>query len=401
MTPNEGSRGLRRLLRVLSGSFRILWPCQYLAEAGHDVKAVAPADRSIQFEMTPDGRVNDVLIDRDIDVVILQRVTHPYLLSAISVLRSKGIAVVVDVDDDLSAIHPSNPAFLAMHPRSVGVPMDNGQPNMHTWTNLVEACKQATMVTTSTPALLSRYAAHGRGRVIFNHLPDGYFGHERQDSDVIGWPASLHSHPDDPSAVGPALARLVNGGAKFRVIGDPDGVGRAFGMPGWLPDTTCRPVPLEEWPAAVAQLGIGIAPLSDTRFNSAKSFLKPAELSACGVPWVASPRAEYKRLHAMGAGVLAERPKDWYRELKRLIDDPGRRQELSDAGREVAEQLRLRDAAHLWWEAWSDALKIERSRRPSSPASTTFHSRRTPAPARPPAPAAMRMPGRTHGPFGV
>lgn len=332
--------------------------------------------------------------------MVLQRVTHPYLLGAISHLRRKGIAVVVDVDDDLSNIHPANPAFVAMHPRSVGVPMDNGRPNLHTWTNLVEACKRATMVVTSTPALLQRYAAHGRGRVIYNHLPDSYYGLPCQDSDVIGWPASLHSHPDDPSVVGPALARLVNGGARFRVIGDPDGVGRAFGMPDWVPDISCRPVSLEEWPAAVSELGIGIAPLSDTRFNAAKSWLKPLEMSAAGVPWVASPRAEYQRLHAMGAGLLADRPKDWHRQLRHLIDSPALRQELSESGHEVSEQLRLRANAWRWMEAWSDALKIERAGK-RAPATTTFHMPRTAAPSRRLAPSEIRIPGRRPGAFGA
>jgi hypothetical protein len=84
-------------------------------------------------------------------------------------------------------------------------------------------------------------------------------------------------------------------------------------------------------------------------------------MSACGVPWVASPRAEYQRLHKMGAGVLADRPRTWYREVKRLRESAALRQEMSDAGRAVAEQLRLSQHAWKWAEAWQRAFEVQQA----------------------------------------
>jgi hypothetical protein len=140
--------------------------------------------------------------------------------------------------------------------------------------------------------------------------------------------------------------------------GDPTGAGKALGL---AADPPGGAVPIEEWPRAVAELGIGIAPLADTKFNQAKSALKPMEMSACGVPWVASPRAEYARLHKMGAGILADRPRTWYRELKRLRESAALRAELSEAGRAVAEQLRLRDHAWRWADAWQRAYEMQQA----------------------------------------
>jgi hypothetical protein len=156
--------------------------------------------------------------------------------------------------------------------------------------------------------------------------------------------------------VGGAIARLVDEGAQFVMRGDPTGAGKAFGL---AEDPAGGAVPIEHWPRAVAELGIGIAPLADTKFNTAKSHLKILEMSACGVPWVASPRVEYTRLHKMGAGVLAERPRAWYRELKRLRESAELRHELSEAGRAVAEQLRLSRHSWRWHEAWSRAHEIQ------------------------------------------
>lgn len=327
------------------GSFRAIWPGQHLAAAGHDVEVVGPTDRRVRVVM--DGHtVKDVLVDADI--VVLQRVTHAYMAQAVGVMRAKGITVIVDVDDDLSSIHPSNPAW-AVHRPGAG---------LHSWHNLALACRSASLVTVSTPALLDVYARHGRGHVLPNYLPDMYYGLPREDSDVVGWPGSFHSHPNDPEVVGGAVARLVDEGAEFVMRGDPAGAGRAFGL---AADPPGGGVSVTEWPAAVASLGVGMAPLADTKFNAAKSWLKPLEMSACGVPWVASPRVEYRRLHELGAGVLADRPRTWYRELKRLRESAALRAELSEAGRAVAEGLRLRDHSWRWAEAWQRAVEIDRA----------------------------------------
>jgi hypothetical protein len=327
------------------GSFRAIWPGEHCAAAGHDVEVVRAKDRSVRLVM--EGHVvKDVLVDAD--VVVLQRVTHAYLAQSVAVMRAKGVTVVVDVDDDLSSIHPSNPAW-AVHRPGAGP---------HSWHNLALACREATLVTVSTPALLDVYARHGRGHVLPNYLPDSYYGLPRTDSDVIGWPGSLHSHPNDPDVVGGAVARLVDEGAEFVMRGDATGAGRAFGL---AADPAGGGVPIEEWPAAVASLGVGIAPLAGTKFNRSKSHLKPLEMSATGVPWVASPSAEYARLHAMGAGVLADRPRSWYRELKRLRESAALRAEMSEAGRAVADQLRLRDNSWRWHEAWTRAYEMQRA----------------------------------------
>lgn len=338
------------------GSFRMIWPGEQCAAAGHDVRVVAQDRRSVRLVMERDT-VRDVLVD-DVDVVVLQRVTHAYMAQAVAVLRSKGVAVVVDVDDDLSSIHPSNPAWAMHYPGNEGRRMAGGQINRHSWRNLARACRDATLVTVSTPALLDVYARHGRGHVLPNYLPDHYYGLPRIDSDVIGWPGSYHSHPNDPEVVGGAIARLVEEGAGFVMRGDSSGAGAAFGL---AADPPGGGVPIEAWPAAIASLGVGIAPLADTRFNAAKSWLKPLEMSACGVPWVASPRAEYRRLHAMGAGVLADRPRAWYRELKRLHESAAMRAELSEAGHQVAEGLRLSRHAWRWAEAWGRAYELQQA----------------------------------------
>jgi hypothetical protein len=223
---------------------------------------------------------------------------------------------------------------------------------MHSRDHLDFACRHATVVTVSTPSLLHRYARHGRGIVLWNYLADHYYGHERRDSALVGWPASLHSHPNDPAVVGNAFARLASEQVRLVAFGT-DPVGRAFGV-SYEPELQPG-VGIDDWPAAIAELGIAICPLADTTFNRAKSWLKPLECAAVGVPWVASPRAEYARLHGRGCGLLAERPKDWYRVIRELVRSESQRAELAAAGRAVAAELSLRRNVEEYLEVWEKA----------------------------------------------
>lgn len=340
------------------GHFRQIWVARQLAADGHDVRLMLPHERKLPI-VTDGTHVQDVRLTRDdADVVVLQRVTHPLVAAAIPVMRANGIAVVVDVDDDLTAVHPRNPAYTFMHPS--GISGARPEAKAHSWHHLATACRDATLVTVSTPALLDVYAGHGRGVVLPNVLPEPYFTQTRRDSAVIGWPASIQTHPDDPTVTGGAIARLVAEGADFTVMADSTTTGAAFGLPH---DPPGRPgIQLADWPAAVAELGVGIAPLTDTRFNAAKSWLKPLEMAALGVPVVMSPRAEYARLHALGVGVLAGRPRAWYRELRRLVDSEAARRELSQQGRAAVDHLRVTTQAWRWAEAWEQAARIQQGR---------------------------------------
>lgn len=337
------------------GHLRLIWPARAVAALGHDVTVVMPRDRTvagldIRGVMGADGELRDVQVPADADVVVMQRITWRRLAQSVAMMRRQGVAVVVDIDDDLAHVHPKNPAFTSLHPRT---------PGDHAWRYAFDACRDATMVTVSTDALLPTYAPHGRGRVLRNCVPARYLRFPRVDGPVVGWAGNVMSHPDDLPVMGGAVARLVGEGATFRVVGAPQGVREALRLP-TEPQGT-GDVPVDRWAEEISTLGIGVAPLSDTRFNRGKSHLKILEYSAAGVPWVASPRAEYQRLHrAHGIGLLAERPRDWYAKLSRLVREPQLRADMSAAGRAAAAALTIEANAWRWAETWLDALRTQR-----------------------------------------
>lgn len=344
------------------GYLRLIWASRVLKAAGHDVTLVMPGGAKDAFgrpypasglkgQMDANGKTVAVTMPRDADVMVLQRVTHRALAEGIPLWRARGVAVVIDMDDDLSSIHPTNPAWQALHPT-------RGKPGF-SWRVAEQACKDATLVTTSTPALAQRYAPHGRSAVLYNCIPERYLTIPHEDSSVIGWGGSVLSHPDDLQAVGTSVARIVDAGAApLRIVGPGDGVQSALGVSrNW---SASGGVSISHWPHQLASdIGIGIAPLADTRFNAAKSWLKPLEYAALGIPCVMSPRAEYQRLHRLGVGELATKPRDWERTLRRLAGDATRRVELSEAGREVAAQWTIEGQAWRWMDAWTQAYRIQ------------------------------------------
>jgi glycosyltransferase involved in cell wall biosynthesis len=331
------------------GHYRLLWPVQVLRAQGHDTIIVRPDDPETGIEGS--------------DVLVFQRPISAKLARLIPRLRAQGTAVVADIDDDLMSVDSRNPAWAFHHPKV--------KPEL-TWHWALESCRQATLTTCSTPALAERFGAPGRSRVLRNYVPSRFLsasgppqratrGSAEQliadeATPVLGWTGSVAHHPDDLRALGNALARLQH---PFRVVGPRDRVAGVLGINPELVSATGG-VPFDDYPQAAASLDVGIAPLADTRFNRAKSWLKPLEYSALGVAWVASDLPEYRRLAHLGAGALATKPAAWARELRLLLGDERYRSERAEAGREVARALTIELHAWRWWEAWSEALELER-----------------------------------------
>lgn len=346
------------------GSYRLTWPAQAAAEvAGADVEVTILPHGSRNLGGTFDpvtAKVNDInRYPQDADLFVIQRPTSYFQPQVIDLMRAKGMAVIVDMDDDLAHIDGRNPAFKGLAPKRPHPQTGQLVDNLHSYHNATEACRRATLVTVTTDRLTQVYGAHGRVRVLPNYVPASYLDVPHEDSPLIGWGGSMHSHPDDLRQVGPAVAKLVQQGAMFQTVGNPAGVGRALGLP--ADPVSPGDVELLQWAPLIARFGIGIAPLAPTVFNEAKSRLKPLEYAAVGVPSVVSPSADYVKLaaEADGAVQVARKPREWEGMLRALVKDGARRRELSEAARAVAARNTIEANAWRWVEAWHDAVRLQ------------------------------------------
>lgn len=339
------------------GYYRLVWPAEQLQREGHNVVVVPPGERDgIVGEVGPDNKLRDVKIPNDTDVMVIQRPTHRNLPDMVSLLRDRGITVIIDIDDDLSRIDAQHPSFGQLHPQ-------NEWQTEHSWRNCELACERASLVVVSSPTLLERYGRRGNGVVIENCVPAWYLDVPRFDSDVFGWAGTVQTHPNDIQVVGSAIQRLAQENMQFHIIGPDYAVQKVTG----LRDgeyTFTGTVTLDQWPHRLAELGVGITPLADTKFNESKSWLKPLEMAALGVPAVMSPRAEYVRfMKKFGTGVTAAKPQHWYSKVKRLVQDGSYREEMSLAAREAVRDWTYEKQAWRWLEAWSGAYVAEHSTR--------------------------------------
>lgn len=373
------------------GHYRMIWPVDALYTAGVDVELILPGDARSNFEVTADfeltiatgvrhnGRLAKV---PDADVIVLQRPLTRQLVHVIRELKREGKAVVVEVDDDFQTIDPHNIAWAATNPTL--------SPERN-WHHLRDACQLADMVTVTSPALAARYGKHGRVRVIPNYVPAHYLHTLRpaeHDELRLGWSGSVDTHPRDLQVTRGAVARVLRRhGLKFHLIGsgrvplrDPAGHTLTDDA-GNLVDTTDLRIPLnlglgpdtmfahtggwlhlEQYPRGVAELDVGIVPLAGGMFNEAKSWLKGLEYAALGVPFVATPTGPYRALHNRGIGELADRPRQWERELDRLVVDEDHRLERAGAGRRIANAMTIERNAGQWADAWSAAAELSTTR---------------------------------------
>lgn len=331
------------------GRYRLLHAALHLKEQGYDITVHDP-DRpmDIKVYVTDRGEVTNVAAP-EADVLVMQRVTNHIHAQAMALLREQGYAVVLDADDDLTCIHPGNKAFYKLHEKGASGQTVSGN-------NL--ASRNATLMTVSTPNLLGVYAPHGRGVVIDNYVPRSYLDLYHVDTPTFGWPGSIETHPNDLPVVGPAVQRLVDEGFEFMQVGPHEReVARLLGLEKMK---ATGGVPLKYWASTVSRVGVALAPLADTTFNKSKSRLKILEANSVGVPYVASPRAEYAAMtRAGGAGLLADKPKDWFRQIRRLLTDHKLRKDMSAQGREFAATQVVEDHAWRWMEAWQYARDLQ------------------------------------------
>jgi hypothetical protein len=90
---------------------------------------------------------------------------------------------------------------------------------------------------------------------------------------------------------------------------------------------------------------IGIAPLTDIPFNHAKSWIKPLEYVAAGIPFVASKSPEYKRFQKRyGVGRFANKAADWMKHFNGL-SNPEVRQSEALVNWEAAQSLDVKQGA--------------------------------------------------------
>jgi len=287
------------------------------------------------------------------DIVFLSYVPDPTTFNLLQLCRDKfGTQFILDVDDDLFAIHPGNPYWLKHNHDHVYI--------------MQRMIAHADYITTPSPELKRRFAERRPGKaddsitVIPNYITDDYknpgFNNTRDGKEylIIGFMGgSSHYFDLDDTGVVEAIERIMHEhkNIHFQSIG--------MFVDKYLPtarkhfDLGVRGSDFVTKVFPTLNYDIAIAPLVDDQFNRGKSDIKWQEYTRANSPVVASAVGPYKTLRdGVDALLVKDNSVDaWYKAIKQLVDSPKLRQILvENAQKRLKAEHRLEDH----WMAYRD-----------------------------------------------
>jgi glycosyltransferase involved in cell wall biosynthesis len=311
-----GSFGQARRMRIgaafeptAAAYYRGVYPLEAMMRKGHEI--VWPELDSGDPKLSELGGC---------DVVYVFRRSEEPLRRALAKLAARGVGIVWDTDDDLSAIPRRAPNY-----KSAG-----GIRGHRRFAETLHMARLAHVMLASTETIRAKYetAGVGEAQVFENYLPPKIKRKGiRHDGLIVGWIAGMeHTEDAIELGLGETLQRVLARHPDLRV----ESVGVDLGLPDrYVRHATAH---FSTLPDHMARYDIGLAPIVDVPFNAARSNIKVKEYAASSVPWLASARGAYAALGESEGGVLV--PDDgWEAALDALIVDQRRRKKLAKAGK--------------------------------------------------------------------
>ncbi|WCB96750.1 glycosyltransferase [Baekduia alba] len=313
--------------------YRGVYPLEAMERRGHEI--VWPHDDS------GDPKLDEL---EACDAVFVFRRSEDHLRRSLKRLSERGVAIVWDTDDDLSAIPKHSPTY-----KNVGA-----LKGQRRFADTVRMARTADVMTTTTDTIRAKYERNGVTNiaVIENCLNRrSWRRSQRHSGIVIGWIAGVE-HTEDlvQLRLRDVLANVVSAHPNVRV----ESVGVDIGLPERY---TRQPVAhFDDLPKHMARYDIGLAPLCDILFNNARSNIKLKEYAASGVAWLASPRKPYQGFGEKHGGLLVE-DCDWEQAIERLVRDKKLRKKLGRNGKAWALSQTIDAAADQWEQVFETAVK--------------------------------------------
>ena len=308
----------------------------------------------------------------DSDIVVLQRCCTKQQLDFIAVLKSLGIKLIYDLDDNVWQLPKSNPAY------EVYTAVREG------FAGCIQLVDVITVSTRMLERAVRKHIKDLRSKVTGKEIPvvvcenridERVFAKPRKGNRLkVGW-AGSSSHIGDL----PIVARAINTlsqeypdvlfefrGCNPRVetpnaqIAESDKalLMSLYDRPNfqhalWMPVaeySSC--MPLWDW-------NIALAPVQSDSFNESKSCIKQIEAGYCGIPCLATAIRPYEEFcgHDPELKFLLCNNISFERKLRTLIEEPAMREELGKRSYEVATKYYSWRGPH---EGWEKALQLAR-----------------------------------------
>ena len=149
----------------------------------------------------------------------------------------------------------------------------------------------------------------------------------RNDMFTVGWIGSFSTVPYLAEIVGPLSVLGKEGPVRLVVIG---------GKAPAIPNVTVVEIKWQEQTEVelINSFDVGVMPLPDDDWSRGKCAFKLIQYMSCAVPVIASHVGANSAVVNEECGLLATTPNDWIAGLRMLRDQPEKRTEMGQAGRE-------------------------------------------------------------------
>lgn len=262
------------------------------------------------------------------DVIVVERMILYSLAPAIEHLKRLGKILVLTFDDAYHLITPFNPAYPYWIEGRAGKDSNDVVFSPLPLEQFGFMLPLFDGITVPSQILADDYHEYAPTEVLPNYLDWPLYQYaesvprapEFADKIVIGWGMSM-SHIESfvnshvLTGLMRALAKRPN--ACVNVLGDPRiyemimlPVGRKLYQPY---------VPFNLWPSYLKTVDIGLAPLAG-EYDRRRSWIKPLEYCALGIPWIASDNDSYNEIGKYGVTV-PNTPDAWEWALLDMIDN--------------------------------------------------------------------------------
>lgn len=328
------------------GHYRVINPLTYLKKHGADVK---------YFQYC---NLSDLM---DADVIIAQRQYDENVANGLlAECLALGKLVIYEADDNFHALEPSNQVYGIYHTN-------------HRLSIVSRLISQLDGLTVSTRELAGDYSMAKTVEVLPNSI----------DFEMRDWT----SMPEDKD---PNFVYIMfSGGATHRgdlpILKEPiKAILKKYDYVKFCLYTNLAiakdivdefelnkeqvhiipPVPFNDYPSNLGWADIGVVPLENTRFNSAKSCLRYLELGARKTPVVASVVPPYAMVIKNGInGYTANSTEEWIAKLSHLIEDKDARERMGNvAYQTVRNNYDQANTVHMWPTAWQNIALVKQRR---------------------------------------
>jgi GT2 family glycosyltransferase len=316
------------------GLYRVFQPAQLMNET------------SLAFIEVRDSYVEEP--PSDTDLFIFQRQLSSMAIEVLRWAKEAGKATIYELDDQVLRLSPANTAY-------------DYYKNPDTRKNIETMLSEVDAITVSTENLKEELSKYNKNIFVVPNYLDIRYWHikrvEKEDKDevIFGW-AGGAQHYDDLILLKGVVETIVDEfkNVKFAIIGYDPGFFK-------IPDKRKVLVPwtndYQQLVKNLLTLDIGLAPIADIVFNRCKSDLKLLEYGILGIPVIASYTGPYIKAIDDGYVLKAKNPKDWIKQIRKLVNDESTRKEWGKKAREYVKDRILQDHIKERLEIYKKIIK--------------------------------------------